>query len=186
MKRFGWIILGGALLLLGGVLDRNFTQRTRAAGTWVGRHFYITKTRVQGDQALSACSAGYHMASMWEIYDLAGLQYETTLGLTVADSGSGPPSSGQAGVDAMGWIRTGNVPTAGITEAGSATCNVWTSNSPTQNGALIILNPAWHAGPSATASIPASPWVVINNPPGATNNIADRCNIPHRVWCVEN
>ena len=32
------------------------------------------------------------MASMWEIHDPSDLRYDTDLGLTLADSGSGPPS----------------------------------------------------------------------------------------------
>jgi hypothetical protein len=67
------------------------------------RKFYLTQTLDNGSQALSACAAGYHMASLWEIFDPSNLKYDTTLGVTQADSGSGPPSKETT---ASGWIRT--------------------------------------------------------------------------------
>ena len=40
------------------------------------------------------------MASLGEIHDTSNLRYDTDLGLTLADSGFGPPI-------VFGWIRTG-------------------------------------------------------------------------------
>ena len=33
------------------------------------RSFYLTMTGHDGNDVLTACAAGYHMASMWEIVD---------------------------------------------------------------------------------------------------------------------
>src|SRR5262245_60366073 len=61
--------------------------------------FYLTKDGFQGNAVLTACDAGFHMASLWEIHDPSNLQYDTR-GFTLADAGSGPPA-------VLGWIRTG-------------------------------------------------------------------------------
>jgi hypothetical protein len=54
-------------------------------------NFYLTKTTHNGGQALTACAAGYHMASIWEIHDPSSLRYSTVYGFTEDDSGLGPP-----------------------------------------------------------------------------------------------
>lgn len=64
------------------------------------RKFYLTRTGYTGARALSACTAGYHMASLWEIHDPSNLRYDTELGFVQDDSGFGPPIE-------FGWIRTG-------------------------------------------------------------------------------
>jgi hypothetical protein len=69
------------------------------------RKFYLTQDKFNGSEALTACAEGYHMASLWDIFDISNLNYDTTLGLTYDDSGSAPPSDN-------GWIRTG-VPSNG-------------------------------------------------------------------------
>ena len=87
------------------------------AGTTGLRQFYIsTDTKVvDGANATSACADGYHMASLWEIYDTSNLEYNTTLGITQQDSGQGPPGN-------YGWVRTGwGADTS--TTAGQANCN---------------------------------------------------------------
>jgi hypothetical protein len=38
-------------------------------------NFYLTKTKHNGAQALTACAAGYHMPSIWEIHDPSNLKY---------------------------------------------------------------------------------------------------------------
>lgn len=65
------------------------------------RRFYVTQDAFRGEHALNACTAGFHMASLWEIFDVTTLKYDTQLGRTLPDSGEGPPA-GQ-----RGWIRTG-------------------------------------------------------------------------------
>ena len=75
------------------------------------RKFYLTKTEdYTGSQALSACASGYHMASLWEIFDTSNLRYDTALGASSTDSGSGPPVAVYFGLghfEGDGWIRTG-------------------------------------------------------------------------------
>ena len=56
--------------------------------------YYLTQTTHNGGQARSACAAGYHMASLWEILDTSNLRYNTELGFTQEDSGFGPPTVG--------------------------------------------------------------------------------------------
>src|SRR5262245_44703036 len=73
------------------------------------RSFYLTKSPVQGNQVLSACGAGFHMASRFEIASLSGLVYDSKRGASSDDSGSGPPSSAAtySSSGPSGWIRTG-------------------------------------------------------------------------------
>jgi len=58
-----------ALLLVG-----TFVSRAQA-----GRKFYLTQGIFTGNQALSACVKGYHMASLWEIFGVSALTYNTKL-----------------------------------------------------------------------------------------------------------
>jgi hypothetical protein len=69
-----------------------------------GKKFFLSRNTVWGDQALDACGQGYHMASLWEIFDPTLLKYDTKRGGTLGDAGSGPPAGLQ------GWIRTGANP----------------------------------------------------------------------------
>ena len=64
------------------------------------RKFYLTQNTFTGSQALTACADRYHMASLWEIFEVSTLRYDSENGLTLDDSGSGPPV-------AAGWARTG-------------------------------------------------------------------------------
>ncbi len=41
------------------------------------RQIYLTKALVNGNGALNVRSAGYHMASFWEIKDVSDLRYDT-------------------------------------------------------------------------------------------------------------
>lgn len=82
------------------------------------RAYYVTKTVHTGSEALTACAAGYHMASVFEIADPSALRYETALGVVNADAGSGPPFGGGG----FGWARGGGT-------EGSLNCEVWTSDS---------------------------------------------------------
>jgi hypothetical protein len=70
-----------------------------------------------GNETLTACAKGYHMASIWEILDTSNLSYNTDLGVIVDDSGSGPPNAIE------GWIRTGDVTSDHFTN-----CKAWTSD----------------------------------------------------------
>jgi hypothetical protein len=133
------------------------------------RKFYLTKTLHTGDQALSACDMGYHMASLWEIHEPSNLRYDTGRGLTKPDSGSGPP---QGGAQAAGWIRTGNfLGTFGI--HGDGNCNAWTIPIEGASGSIVSLPGDWTlTGPSLSA---VGPWIAG----------AGRCSDGFSVWCVQ-
>lgn len=133
------------------------------AGRVTPRSFYLTTTTVLGNAATTACAAGFHMASLWEIHDVSTLQYDTSLGFTATDSGSGPPAS------IAGWIRTG-VPSFSNTVPGNANCTSWTSNSAAQNGTRVNLQPQW-----ALAAEFVTPW----------DATVQACGTTSRVWCVE-
>jgi hypothetical protein len=92
------------------------------------RAYYVTRTTHTGSQALTACAAGYHMASVFEIFVPAVLRYETALGAASFDSGFGPPS-GEAGV---GWVRTG--------DPLGPHCDAWTIDE--GPGSAAALNPS--------------------------------------------
>jgi len=131
------------------------------------RRFYLTKTQYSGAQALSACAAGYHMASLWEIHDPTNLRYDTVLGFTTDDSGSGPPSASTPG--GFGWIRTGkNKFTVNLIGVGN--CNAWMSASATEFGTAVSLAPGWGSNGQIV-----EPWEAI----------AFTCNVPQHVWCVQ-
>ena len=90
-----------AAALVGGLL---LMQTLIAPVAFAGpREFYLTKTSFDGAHALTACASGFHMASLWEIFNVSVLEYDTSLGFTSADSGFGPPTVQN------GWIRTGYI-----------------------------------------------------------------------------
>lgn len=117
-----------ALLFLG---DSLLTQNVAyAAGsssktTDTRRVFYLTRDAFTGAQALTACTTGFHMASIWEINDTTVLRYDSTLGRTNGDSGPGGPPANED--TALGWIRTGG---------GHPSCQDWTSSSSTDFGTV--------------------------------------------------
>ena len=110
---------------------------TQTANT-IPLHFYLTPDSHQGDQVLTACASGYHMASLWEIVDTSNLRYNTSLGATRPDSGHGPPAAG-------GWIRTGYDNGAGGAP-GTSNCDAWTSNSGSAVGTNSFLPDYWTTG----------------------------------------
>jgi len=130
------------------------------------RKYYLTKEAdaKTGGEALTACATGYHMASLWEIFDTSNLSYNTSLGETKADSGSGPPVL-------FGWIRTGRFSWGADQIGGLANCLVWTSSAQEDFGSVVeASSPSWE-DPATTVS----PW----------RGHAFSCNNSFPVWCVE-
>jgi hypothetical protein len=125
------------------------------------RRAYLTPGDVPGNQALSACAPGFHMASRWELHDLGSLEYDSSLGRTQPDSGSGFPSS------VSGWIRSGGP--SSIDE----NCSLWTWAGSGQAGRSIFLPSAGFS--ASTPTVVASPW---------SYNITLPCT-GAPVWCVE-
>lgn len=140
--------------------------------TTPARGYYVTigTAGFDGAHALKACTAGYHLASMYEIADTTNLTYRKALGYNQDDSGNGPPWG------AFGWVRTGNNATTGgtISSEGHVNCNNWTSNASTDYGtAMVILEPSY--GLSAP-HYNMGPWTVV----------AVSCDQAYFAWCVQN
>jgi hypothetical protein len=127
------------------------------------RQFYLTTTEHDGSNAPAACATGYHMASIWEVFQTSGLRYERTLGTSNDDSGFGPPAN------LSGWIRTGANSQAAA-GPGDSNCNAYTSNAPAHNGTLVQLSEEWDFAGSEV-----SPW----------SPLEISCNIEFPVWCIE-
>jgi hypothetical protein len=132
------------------------------------RAFYLTNTEHTGALAPTACAPGFHMASLWEIFDTSNLKYDTTLGHTRDDSGGGPPTAGGA----HGWIRTGSFSEGNSGSAGLDNCSAWMTSSSTQNGTAAALTFIWTV-PAVTGGV--MPW----------RGIVLSCDSTEKVWCVE-
>jgi hypothetical protein len=149
-------------------------NRSDAAGTTKSttpdRGYYLTTGTYDGSHALAACTTRYHMASLWEIHETSNLRYDTTLGFTAGDSGSGPPTT------FTGWIRTGFDANNGNTDSGNApgisNCNAWASNLATDYGTAAAPFLLWN-NPNAVYSV--SPWSA------QTGSCSDAAH----VWCVQ-
>ncbi len=126
---------------------------------WNVGSYYLTPDDYTGATALTACASGYHMASLWEIMDVSNLVYDTAIGSTYADSGSGPP------VPMFGWVRTGGISSEEATP-GRGNCSAWSSTS----GSGTRANLPW----DWTASTDIEPWQVGTGSCGGL--------LP--VWCV--
>lgn len=171
-RRSDLAVLLTLALMAGAVLGGPLLSDRRADASPAGklqqlsmspRRYYLTKAAVNADQVLNACAPGYHMASLWEIIDAANLQYDTALGATYSDAGSGPPSY------YWGWVRTGYLSSAASTP-GLGNCRVWTSTDSDYYGTRVRLPPNWtgvagHSAPWEAQTIKCS-------------------NTGTRVWCV--
>jgi hypothetical protein len=118
---------------------------------------FLTTATFAGNAALAACGAGFHMAQIYELLDVARLEYDRTRGSVTTDSGQGPPTN------VAGWVRPG---------AGQS-CNDWTSDSASVSGmrATVLA-----AGSLDVAGTEISPFQV---------GTSGACNSPTRVWCIE-
>lgn len=131
------------------------------------RRYYLSKNTATGSNALTACAAGFHMASLFELLDPSNLRYDTAHGVLKADSGQGPPTL------VSGWTRTGGSPDGSNStgSAGRANCVAWTTSSFGPHGSTVFLEPQWdNLTPTTT-----SPWW-----PDTAG-----CDNDRSVWCVE-
>ena len=102
------------LALVSTMINERGNAAAPAKSTAPTRGYYLTTGTFDGSHALAACSAGYHMASVWEIHEPSNLRYDTNLGFNLDDSGLGPPTG------PGGWIRTGLVSNvSGVTGVGN-------------------------------------------------------------------
>jgi hypothetical protein len=132
------------------------------------RRFYLTQDLHLGNDTLTACAAGFHMASFWEIRDTSKRAYDKVLGLVGLDSGDGPPT------DVSAWIRTGWLYTnSPFSRVGEWNCSAWTSASTTNRGTAVYLSTNWDSIDDPVTMV--SPW----------NAFDIHCGTGHRVWCVE-
>ena len=164
-KRFFVGLLGVSLFVCALATLLPLTGRGQGQGQvpHAPRKFYVTKTTHNGAQALSACAAGYHMASLWEILEVSNLRYDTERGSTGDDSGFGPPSN------FIGWIRTG-FSASELPHPGVANCNAWTSDN-NALGTLVHLPDIWDSSNDTAIT----PWTAI----------FANCSNSQRVWCVQ-
>lgn len=130
------------------------------------RGYYQTSALTNGSGALTACAAGYHMATLAEIFNTAALRYakEVAGAAQAADSGNGPPHG------FAGWIRTGTASSVANT-VGQGNCSLWTSNAAANFGTTLVLDTSWKG--AAPSNI--SPW----------NAVTATCDSSRRVWCVQ-
>jgi hypothetical protein len=152
-------------------------QGAAASSTAPIRGFYLTKNTVTGGNVLTACAAGYHFASIWEIENTSDLHYNRTLGLTNTNSGLGAPSISYT-LDRsvrnapIGWIRTGG--------ALDTNCKNWTSNSAADHGSAAGLT---------TANTSSPIWQIFSTSTGSTQVSCDgnvNTGVTVGVWCVQN
>ena len=149
-------------------LKKKFKQfrQKHAAPQVVMRQYYLTPEEIyDGASALQACASGYHMASLWEIFDTSNLAYDTNRGWMEDDSGSGPP------IVLPGWVRTGAEGQSGD-GPGEANCNTWTSNDGGIEGSAVRLDGDWDRD---TGLQRVQPWRAFD----------PSCDTLRRVWCVE-
>jgi hypothetical protein len=138
-------------------------------GTSGSKFFYLTTSTHLGDRATTACAPGFHMASIYEIFDPSELEYDTTRGKVHADSGQGPPAGEIDESDpSTGWIR-GGLFNSGGTLPPASNCFTWTSSEASVSGTVVLLNPAFGG------ALIVEPW----------HFGTDSCNTPNPVWCVQ-
>ena len=128
------------------------------------RIFYLTNLNYPTNQTLTACGAGYHMASLWEIINVTNLvyEYDNPAAHTRADSGYGPPSGW------YGWVRTG-YDSSGSSTTGSGNCLNWTSIDVANYGVSVRLSNSWETAPGDIFTWDATSFT---------------CNFTGPVWCV--
>jgi hypothetical protein len=138
-------------------------------GTSGKRFFYLTPGEYIGQVADTACAAGFHMASIWEILDPSALEYDTSNGRGLGDSAEGPP----AGMP--GWIRTGSesllIYPGQEALPGLANCAAWTSSFGIYFGSEVALTAYWNSSAPTTFEF----WY-----PSTT-----ACDATRPVWCVQ-
>jgi len=181
IRRFGLhVTIALTFFLLGAIaVDLLRVRQVSAAGNW-GRGFYLTTgNKFTGATASTACSNGYHMASLWEIHNVSALTYNAGLGLTYPNRDSslgGPPALIS---DATGWVRSGSSSNT------QNNCQGWTSNSASYHGMSIGLPDAgyWYRPGGPFPANWMAPWVVAQ--PGSNNSTYLQCNATYRVWCVQ-
>jgi hypothetical protein len=131
------------------------------------KRFYLTAASGGGNTPPTACDAGFHFASLWELLDPSALDYDPTRGVTKADAGSGPPTNRR------GWIRTGHDSgSLATTILGEWNCAAYATSFASAGGTSIRLPNDW----TTVISTTSGPWI-----PEKVFSCADS----YPAWCVE-
>jgi len=123
------------------------------------RRYYLTDTGfVSATSVPTACAAGYHLASLYELAPGNALQYNSNLGDGPAGNGdTGPPAPFN---NYLGWHASG-------TNAAGDTCSGWSTNSSAQTG---------RAGGYTIDETTGFPtW----------RSLTVDCDLTAQVWCIE-
>jgi hypothetical protein len=129
------------------------------------RRFYLSRTDHNGLQAPTGCAVGFHFASLWELFDVTTLEYDTERGRAASDSGSSVPGG------IFGWVRIGSS-SGGSSGAGDANCADWSGTA--GSGSAVALDDLWQDGNSLSPT-DLPPWLPAVLP----------CSTTWSVWCVE-
>lgn len=178
----GALLLSTALLVMLPVASAAAPARIQIDAR---RDFYLTRGAFTGSQALTACAAGFHMASIWEIKETTLLRHNTRLGRNLGDSAfGGPPSAVTLDhVDGVGWLRLGS---------GGSDCSRWTSGSSSDLGAyaaLEFVSPFDDYGTGGTSGDPCDRegcepmWLTGRNL--ACDGTFNSTSVIPGVWCVQ-
>jgi hypothetical protein len=168
----GTLVFPAVTLITRSLSPATAALQTAPSSILGARHFYLTRTLHTPVQAPTACAEGYHFASIWEIADPSSLRYNTALGLTSSDSGTGPPTAKKVDTSiliAQGWVRTGYDAFSSRTP-GQANCNAWGTNSELARGTVANLPSNWTGGDQDI---------------GVWNTEVQPCDSPNWVWCVQ-
>jgi hypothetical protein len=160
------VVLASVLLLSAASILMQPAHAGAPATVDARRAFYLTKGRYNGGKALTACTTGYHMASIWEIRETTFLRYDNSLGRNYGDSAyGGPPSSTATESMGTGWIRAGS---------DLRNCNQWTSSSASDSGTqgTLYINSNNNSEPT---------WAVGDG--GVCNVVSSNTHLG--VWCVQ-
>jgi hypothetical protein len=151
---FGQSVSGGRATV-GNICD-DFRCRANLARP----KYYLTTATVLGGFALTACQAGFHMASMYELWDPSNLEYVSPPGVTYSDLGTGPPAS-------PGWVHTGGTTSSSSTDP-APNCDDWISASSVKYGTVFRYRYSHASG------IPPSLLA-----------FSESCDDAQRVWCIQ-
>jgi hypothetical protein len=156
---------GGGSFFTEGIAGGGNACNSGPCGGSSRKRFYLTQQFFTGDVAAEAgnCADEFHFASLSEIHEPSARRYDTTLGLTLGDSGQGAPMQ-------AGWIRTGTV--AISLDGGDAinpNCNGWSNT-----------------GIRGTTVQPAIDWTSAGQRVGPWETSQPLCSATRPIWCAEN
>ncbi len=129
-----------------------------------GARRYYRAVGGQGNVPLARCDPGFHFATLFELLQTTGIEFDPVRSGVFGTSDGFP----QTGLE--GWVRTGGFSLVGRTP-GRATCARWTSNSENDSGTTAQLLDDWSLSPEN---------------PGRWVTSVDTCNRSKNVWCIEN